>query len=229
MVNDAELFYPYGMIISPGRRFIFVHIPKTGGTALSLALENRAMKDDILIGDTPKAQRRRRRVKQMSGSGRLWKHSRISDIQGLVSDHDIAEYFVFTLVRNPWDRMVSYYHWLRDQKFDHSAVSVAREHRFSDFLAHPHTLRSIGTEEFRHYMQAQNGTEHCDLYIRIEHLASDVKPLESHLGFSLGAIERVNQSKRDIKYQTYYTPSDRDLVGRLFDPDIRRFGYSYEP
>ena len=31
------------MIISRGRRFIFVHIPKTGGTALSLALEARAM------------------------------------------------------------------------------------------------------------------------------------------------------------------------------------------
>jgi len=32
------------MIISPGRRFVFVHIPKTGGTALTLALEGRAMK-----------------------------------------------------------------------------------------------------------------------------------------------------------------------------------------
>ena len=30
------------MIISPSRRFVFVHIPKTGGTALTLALESRA-------------------------------------------------------------------------------------------------------------------------------------------------------------------------------------------
>ena len=47
------------MIISPGRRYVFVHIPKTGGTALSVALEARAMKEDILSGDTPKAQARR--------------------------------------------------------------------------------------------------------------------------------------------------------------------------
>jgi hypothetical protein len=47
------------MIISPGRKFIFVHIPKTGGTSLALALEDRAMKNDILIGDTPKAKKRR--------------------------------------------------------------------------------------------------------------------------------------------------------------------------
>jgi hypothetical protein len=39
------------MIISPGRGYVFVHIPKTGGTSLALALEARAMKDDILIGD----------------------------------------------------------------------------------------------------------------------------------------------------------------------------------
>ncbi|MBA4351550.1 MAG: Type II secretory pathway, pullulanase PulA, partial [Rhodobacter sp.] len=27
------------MILSRGRRYVFVHIPKTGGTALTLALE----------------------------------------------------------------------------------------------------------------------------------------------------------------------------------------------
>lgn len=44
------------MILSRGRGYLFLHIPKTGGTALTLALEARAMKDDILIGDTPKAR-----------------------------------------------------------------------------------------------------------------------------------------------------------------------------
>ncbi|MFI2767378.1 Type II secretory pathway, pullulanase PulA, partial [Sulfitobacter sp. M22386] len=63
------------MIISRGRRYVFVHIPKTGGTSLALALEARAMKDDVMLGDTPKARKRRRRVQGVETAGRLWKHS----------------------------------------------------------------------------------------------------------------------------------------------------------
>ncbi|NBR91188.1 MAG: LysR family transcriptional regulator, partial [Rhodobacteraceae bacterium] len=79
-----------GMIISHGRRYIFVHIPKTGGTSLALALEARAMADDVLIGDTPKAIKRRRRLRGVESSGRLWKHSRLADIEGLVTREQMA-------------------------------------------------------------------------------------------------------------------------------------------
>ena len=73
------------MIISRGRNYIFVHIPKTGGTAMAAALERRAMADDILVGDTPKARRRRGRLKGLATAGRLWKHSTLADIDGLVT------------------------------------------------------------------------------------------------------------------------------------------------
>lgn len=121
------------MIISRGRNYIFVHIPKTGGTSLALALEERAKADDILVGDTPKARRRQRRLKGVRTAGRLWKHSTLADIEGLVSRAFIANAFTMTLVRNPWDRMVSYYHWLRAQRFDHPAVHLARRTDFAGF------------------------------------------------------------------------------------------------
>lgn len=214
------------MIISRGRRYIFVHIPKTGGTALALALEGRARPDDILLGDTPKAQRRRHRLKGVQAAGRLWKHSTLADIDGLVSPEDIAQSYCFTLVRNPWDRAVSYYHWLRGQSFDHPAVDIARGLAFSDFLNHPQTRASLTAWPYGRYMRDAAGLERCAAYIRLENIDEDAAPLWSHLGFRLD-LDRVNRSDRDPDYRGYYSPEDAALVASLCAEDIARFGYSF--
>ncbi len=215
------------MIISRGRRYIFVHIPKTGGTALSLALESRAMADDILIGDTPKAVRRRKRVKGLEGSGRLWKHSGLADIHGVVTEEEMSTFFVLTIVRNPWDRVVSYYHWLKAQSFSHEAVTLAKELKFDGFLDHPAIQASIRSAPYGSYVSDRNGIEHCRLFARIEHLSDDIAPFEAHLGFPLGAIERVNVSDREADYRGYYSDDKAALLARLCGADIARFGYSF--
>ena len=56
---------------------------------------------------------------------------------------EMDDFLIFTLVRNPWDRMVSYYHWFKEQSFDHPAVALARDHSFADFLRHPQTISPI--------------------------------------------------------------------------------------
>ncbi len=215
------------MIISSGRKYIFVHIPKTGGTALTLALEGRVGKDDILIGDTPKAVRRRRRLQGVQASGRLWKHSRLADIYGLVTQEQIEDYFTFTLVRNPWDRLVSYYHWLRVQSFDHPAVRLAQRLDFSGFLNDEHTRRTVRTGSYRQFMYDRAGVERCNLFIRLEHLQQDIAPLEEHLGFSLGRIPVVNRSGRDADYRCYYSDTDARVVAGICAGDIARFGYEF--
>ena len=86
---------------------------------MKLALEARARADDIIIGDTPKAKQRRKRLADLTPAGRLCKHSTLRDIDGIVDVPAMQDYFVFTIGRNPWDRMVSYYHWAREQSFDH--------------------------------------------------------------------------------------------------------------
>jgi len=217
------------MIISRGRRYIFVHIPKTGGTSLALALESKAMKDDVLIGDTPKAVNRRRRLKGVETSGRLWKHSRLADIYGLVTEAEIESFFVFTLVRNPWDRIVSYYHWLQVQTFDHPAVALAKSMDFSAFLSHPETVAAFRAGPYVSYVADVQGRDQCDLYLRLEHLNGDIPALEGRLGFRLPPMERVNTSARSRDWRPYFSDADASHWAEVCAKDIAQFCYEFDP
>jgi len=214
------------MIISRGRRYIFVHIPKTGGTAMALALEARALADDILIGDTPKARRRRGRLKGVETRGRLWKHSSLAEIDGLIAPDEIAALFSFTMVRNPWDRMVSYYSWLRGQRFDHPAVRRAQALAFAGFVAAPETQAVWAALPARAYLTDAGGVERSCLAIRLEQWRADAVPLWDHLGFSL-ELKQVNASARGCDYRDYYGQATARIVARISAEDIARFGYRF--
>jgi hypothetical protein len=217
------------MIISRGRGYVFVHIPKTGGTALALALEARAMKDDILIGDTPKARSRKRRLGALTPAGRLWKHSTLADIEGIVARGEMGEFLVFTLVRNPWDRAVSLYHWLGGQGFDHPAVALARSLSFADFVAHPVVRRMVRAAPARTYLTDGAGVERPAVIARIEHLAADLAPVEDHLGFRLTPLPRANESVRARDWRGYFTDRTAAIIAEDCAEDIARFGYGFDP
>lgn len=214
------------MILSRGRRYLFIHIPKTGGTSLALALEERAMKDDIMLGDTPKARNRRGRVKGIETRGRLWKHSTLADLDGLVQPEEIDGLLIFALVRNPWARAVSYYHWLQRQDFDHPAVKVAKALEFSPFLNHPVIGKSFRASPARHYVSDAAGQERRALFLRLEHFEEDAAPLFDHLGFRF-ALPRENETGTGAEYRRYYSEFDSNLLQSLCAEDIHRFGYHF--
>lgn len=193
---------------------------------MALALEARAMKDDIMLGDTPKARNRRGKLRDVQTRGRLWKHATLADLDGLVTSEELPGLFIFTLVRNPWDRLLSYYSWLRAQSFDHASVARAQGHDFAGFLNHPHTKAEFLNHPASSYMRDAAGAERCDLYIRLEHFAQDAVTLEQHLGFAL-EMPHVNRSARKAGYQGAYTPDLRDLVAEICAEDIERFGYTF--
>ena len=194
---------------------------------MALALEGRAMADDILIGDTPKAVKRRGRLKGIETAGRLWKHSTLADIEGLVTREEMGDFMIFTLVRNPWDRMLSYYHWLKAQSFDHPAVALARDLGFAEFLRHPETVATVKANPYGSYLRDGSGRERAGHFVRIEHFAEDSAPVAAHLGFSV-ALERVNQSDRDRDWPGYYDAALAAHVADLCAKDIARFGYKFE-
>ena len=215
------------MIISPGRGYIFVHIPKTGGTSLAMALEDRAHKDDILIGDTPKAVKRRNRLKGVTTKGRLWKHSTLADIEGILPEDQLAPLKVFTLIRNPWDRLVSYYHWLREQSFLHPAVALAKSLDFDRFLGHPVIADSIRSNDYPSYVTTSDGVEQPCSFLKLEDPAAALDAFEAHLGFRPD-LGHENASDRARDWRGYYSDQTADLVADICAKDISRFGYSFD-
>ena len=208
------------MIISPQRRFAFVHIPKTGGTSFLQAYEARAAASDILVGDTPKARQRRKRQAQLTVPGRLWKHSMLTDVGELVP----ADYFVVTLVRHPWDRMVSYYHWLRAQDFDHPIVKTAQSVSFAAFIRDKTVAASIRTHPAARYVTRGVGSLQCNVFARLE-FPNDLQPVWEYLGFKL-TIPHLNKSDRNADWRRYYNEDDIRVVAALAAEDITRFGYT---
>lgn len=215
------------MILSRGRRYLFIHIPKTGGTSLALALEERAKKDDIMLGDTPKAKNRRGKVKGIETRGRLWKHSTLADLDGLVRQDELDDLLIFTLVRNPWARVVSYYHWLRRQSFDHPAVSLAKELEFSPFLNHPLIGKSFRASPAAHYVTDATGRERPALFLRLERFEEDAAPLFDHLGFRF-PLPRENSTGTGADYRRFYSEFDSNRLRDLCAEDIKRFGYGFD-
>jgi hypothetical protein len=215
------------MIISPKRKFIFVHIPKTGGTSMALALEARAGADDILIGDTPKARARKHRLKDLSCAGRLWKHSRIADIAGLAAAEPLDDFFVFTIVRDPWDRVLSLYHWLRVQNFAHFSVACAKARSFRAFVSDAEIAAMLSQDPVRAYTTDANGRDRADVVLRLEHIDTDIAPVEDQLGFKFGPLPHLNRSDRSENPRAAYNADCAERVAQYFAEDISRFGYRF--
>lgn len=215
------------MIISPSRKFLFVHIPKTGGTSFSQAYEARSRPDDILIGDTAKAKKRRHRLDRTGAPGRVWKHSTLADIEGMAGVGDLDSYFICTMVRDPWDRVFSLYHWLRAQSFDHFAVGIAKQTEFNEFLGDKDVMKMLSRDAANTYVTDRQGKLVCNAFIRLEHLESDLKPVWDWLAIDLSPLPKVNASGRPIDSRAAYDPQMVTRVGRWFAQDIEQFDYRF--
>ena len=92
------------MIISRKHKFIFVHIPKVGGTSIKKCLlpfyDRKKELEKI-----PKGLR--------SSNVIARKHAYASVLLQALGKNIWRSYFKFAFVRNPWDWVVSIYHFIR--------------------------------------------------------------------------------------------------------------------
>jgi len=202
-------------MISFQKRFLFVHIPKTAGNSIQSVL--RDFSEDQLLA-LRKEQDGIERFGLRNPKYKIKKHSTLSEYRQALGDAQFGNLYKFTCVRNPWDRMVSYYFtptqspetWNR-RKFRgiiSKAVSVADYLRLSDDEPEPFA--------------------NVDYIMRFENLTDDFRTVCGALGISPAMLPHYNRSNRDNHYSKYYDDELRELVRTRFAAEIQRFGYRFE-
>ena len=145
--------------------------------------------------------------------------------------------FRFAVVRNPWDRLVSAYHYLsQDSAFPQDRLWARRRlSRAPDFagfmrlMAQPWTRNQI--MGWRHFLPQTaflevRGQNAMDALIPFEALNDGLADAARKIGVAYKPAH-VNRSRRS-DYRAYYTDDAAALVARLYAKDIALTGARFD-
>ena len=201
-------------MISIQKRFLFVHIPKTAGNSIQGILRNYS-EDEIvtLRGEQDGIERFGLR----NPNYKIKKHSTLAEYRAALGEDRFHRLYKFTCVRNPWDRMVSYYF----RPTQHVGELDRKE--FKKVIS-----KALSVAD---YLRLDKGEEdpfgNVDYVMRFENLADDFRVVCSALGIRPVPLPRYNRSSRE-HYSKYYDDNLREFVRKRFAVEIERFGYTFD-
>jgi chondroitin 4-sulfotransferase 11 len=211
-------------------KFIFIHIQKTGGVSISNLL---------------------RRYSPTTTPGRGLRH--ISARRALKQVENPDDYFKFAFVRNPWDRLVSWYTMIDEARkgvADGTAEPMTRRlikknnlfkyvlrcgPTFDEFVINCTEKQWMGNGYYSftfnqlRYLTDKNGEVLVDFIGRFENLAQDISHVFDMLGLEASQLEIPHENRSaHSHYSEMYTPETREIVRKRFRRDIEFFGYEFE-
>ncbi len=181
--------------------FIFIHINKTAGTSIGNA-----------IGLPVKHHQTAREVIARIGKDK-WNKA-----------------YKFTLVRNPWDKVVSHYEYrLKRNKTEVASRNIS----FPEWVK-----KTYGQDKDPFYYNNPKSFQpqvewlkddedkiSVDFVGKFESINEDFNQIKSVIGLD-AELPHLNASKR-AGYQTYYDDETREIVAHWFREDIEVFGYHF--
>lgn len=189
------------------RKCIYIHIPKTGGVSISHAL----------FGNL--------------GGG----HRTITSYYKVFSPLELKQYFKFTVVRNPWDRLVSAYFFLKEGGFhDNDQVwqknNLEKFETFEDFV-----LKWVNHKNIYSYIHFipqfayinNFGKILVDKIYKIEEIKDGIADINRRLELDMTLTKRNQTHGRGENYREYYTERTKNIVEDVYKNDIQNFGYSF--
>lgn len=185
-------------------KFIFVHIPKCGGTTIENIFNgwHKWKTNDKLIGENRQ-------------------HYKLTQILEL--NPSCNNYFRFTFIRNPYDRIVSEYHYLK-RKFPEKVKITFKEfcadldRNLDLYAGHYHKLTMV--DYFDNYP--------VDFIGRVETMQRDWDVICELIGIPFNELKKENTTKHK-HYTEYYDDETRQIVADKYSKDLEYFGYEFQP
>jgi hypothetical protein len=195
---------------------IFVHLRRTGGNSIELALGGIVLLDEngekTYAWDN-KLHRGRNIPHKLDYRGH-YMHDTAMAIKKQYPER-FEKYVKFSIVINPWDRMISLY--LRLNPRDPEALY------FKQFLR---SYKAKAGTVPEHSLFDDQGICMVDEIGRFENLPDDYIRVCSKLGINSDPLSNANSSSKK-HYSEYYDSESVELVSRLFSKDISYFGYKF--
>ena len=217
------------MIVSHKNNFIFFKTQKTAGTSIQAALSTICGSDDIILGTI-----------MIDG---VLHDSHISCGQNLdkfpkslapkryieVSQYyNVPDFFSFGFVRNPYDLVVSRYHWDVTGKSFRQTGKVEQESPIEGFK--DWVKQYVQEDAYLDLQHSYLGTEDnilVDFVGRYESLEKDYKKIEKLIDCKLPDLTHEKSGFRDknVHYSTYYDEETTKLIYNFFKLDFKLFNY----
>lgn len=178
-------------MISHEHKCIFIHIPRTGGTALERSFN---------FADEPT------------------KHLCAKSIYLKVGQKIWDNYFKFTFVRNPWDRVISLWHQPIYKK-----INALSGHSLEFFLDHYNPCSHEQGVTFKDYLNY--GV--IDFVGRFENRMEDLGFISEKINHPIDALARDRSTSPRKPYQHYYTASLEKRVQQKYKEDIETYNYTF--
>ena len=198
------------MIINHKHKFVFIHIPKAGGTSISNYCEEK-------IEGSLRNYLNNDKIEEINP------HIYASD---LMCKFDYSNYNSFTVVRNPFDLVVSQYFWSIQNNLPlFPDVSDSIDYSFEDFVKlviQPNAIRQPMME----FITDEHGKFLIKNFIRFENMENDLREYFNIIDLNLEYLGHHNKSLH-VEYKEYYNEETYTLINNYFSEDIKTFNYKF--
>lgn len=217
------------MLVSHKKKFIFIKSVKTASTSVEVFFEKYCTDDENW-------EPQHHRCSSVSPAGiigsrgpngresKYYNHMPAKEIKDLVGDRLWEDYFKFTVVRNPYDKMVSaFYHFEMSRNPEKYRFS-----KESDIELFRNWVKNGGKLADRH-IYCIDEEEVVDFYIRYDRLNEGIKTVceKLKLDFNPEMLPKLKGEFRNKRYKTrdFYDSETAASVQSLFEFEIQRFDF----